>query len=327
MTQGPLAGLRRLIGSALCALWLLLPTAARAQSPEDPLAQVIDPNQPVETSPKVISDGHVDVGPRFLDGGFKLLIHDDSTPPSVWRLPERTVVHVQDAALQTVPDDPTYAFVGARPGEQVYIVPQVQKPGVAWLGWNTQDPGIMAAVARGVTLTLNAVQGPGILSVYLQPGVLAEPDLLWQSAEFKRQPFFVDANAHAHANWVFTKPGVYLVQIEVAADLVSGEKVRDVQNLRFAVGDSTDVDEALAVPFTARVPAKEAAAGRQDKDGSVEGSGLALIAGVGLAALLLGGVVLVARRGARAKRQAELEMPSPASAAKDSGSADSRSDE
>ncbi len=226
------------------AFW---PAAAVAQ---DGLEQRIDPAQQVAGGRAVLSDGHVDIGPRFVDGRWTLLVHDDAAKAdpdqtSVWRRTEDTVLQVRDEAVLQVPDDPAYSFLRSQPGTDVWVVPQTQDPDVVWVGWNTQDPEVMETIDRGVTMTLTGVQGPGSLIVYLQSGDFAEPELLWDSAG-KPKPVWVDVNTHTHANWVFSKPGVYLVQVKIEADLVDGRTVSDTRRLRFAVGSGTDTEEAFA---------------------------------------------------------------------------------
>jgi hypothetical protein len=106
------------------ALTLTVPAVADAQQPPDSapdaaLEQRIDADQSLVTGPATLARGHVDVGPRFVDGAWTLLAHDDTVVPSVWRRLEETVLRVGDAARQTVPDDPTYDFLGVEPGTDV----------------------------------------------------------------------------------------------------------------------------------------------------------------------------------------------------------------
>lgn len=293
--------MRRLLG-ALCAL-LLAPFPALAQ--ED-LEQTIDKGQAVETGTAVLSQGHVDLGPRFLDGRWTLLVHDDQAKAdpdgtSVWRHTDQTVLKVQDAAILPIPDDPAYAFLRGQAGDDVYVVPQTQDPDVVWVGWNTQDPEVMESVDRGVTMTMTGVQGPGSVIVYLQSGDFAEPDVLWDSAG-KPEPVWVDVNTHTHANWVFSKPGVYLVQVKLEADLVDGRTVADTRVLRFAVGSATSTDAALSARWRATeapTAAPPAAATTDDAGGLPVG----LLLAVGAAALAAG-FALVLARGRSAKRRA-----------------------
>ncbi|MCA0252427.1 MAG: choice-of-anchor M domain-containing protein [Actinobacteria bacterium] len=260
--------LRRAGWIAVAALGLSLlsvPAHAETEPPEDPnLQQSVSAGQEIVTGAKVLDAGHVDMGPKFDDGRWTLLVHDDAAKASadatsVWRYPDQTVMHVRDQSKLVIPDDPAYEFLGAAPGSEVWVVPQTQNPEVVWLGWNTQDPDVMVAIDRGVTLSLSGVQGPGEVTVYLQSGSFGEPQLLWDSRVEGSQPIWVDVNTHTHANWVFTAPGVYLMRLTAEADLVAGGTAGDTQLLRFAVGTATSTEEALAAVWEGE-PMPEASA-------------------------------------------------------------------
>ncbi|EWC59396.1 hypothetical protein UO65_5342 [Actinokineospora spheciospongiae] len=287
-------------GAAVLAAVLLTPAAA-AQPPPDDLEQTIAPDQPVAPERAVLARGHVDLGPRHDDGAWRLMVHDDSAAPAVWRALDRTVLRVPDQAVLPVPDDPAYSFLG-EPGRPVHVLPQTQDPDVPWIGWNTQDPRVIDSVDRGVTLTLTGVEGPGEVFVYLQAGNFAGADVLWDSTKAERQDIWVDTNTHTHANWVFTAPGVYLVRVEVHADLVDGSRVGDPATLRFAVGDATDAEAAFAATPQAPPASREPVAGTAAEPES--GSGPAVALGVAAVALALAaGVVVVVVRGRAAKRR------------------------
>jgi surface-anchored protein len=252
----------------------------------------------------------VDIGPRFVDGEWTLMVHDDSGnstgDPSVWRHLDETVFQVSDKAVLRVPDDPAYSFIG-EPGTSVYVVPQVQNPDVAWVGWNTQDPEVMETIDAGVTLTLTGVDGPGELFVYLQAGNFGDADVLWDSTKDEPQDLWVDVNTHTHANWVFTTPGVYLVQAEVTADLVDGRTVTATAVIRFAIGDTTDVQGAFAAQMAApepRAAASSAAADTAADDGGGAGPEPVVFVIGAVALALLVAVAVVLTRGRAAKRRA-----------------------
>ncbi|RKN38650.1 choice-of-anchor M domain-containing protein [Micromonospora endolithica] len=310
----PRGGTRTTTAILRCALAtaILLATTqtpARAEQPTPGLGQSIAADQPLATGRAELSAGHVDIGPRYVDNQWSLLIHDGTQAQPVWRDPDETVLRVSDAALQTVPDDPAYAFLGVDAGKKVYVVPQVQNPDVVWLGWNTQDPRVMQSINRGVTLTLLGVRGPGTFTTFLQSGNFAAPQPLWRSAEAKAQPFWAEVNTHTHANWVFTAPGVYLIAVQVSADLISGETVTATRTLRFAVGDATSAAEAHAATADIPVPAGQSPAGdRTEAAERTDGSDRLLVVGLTVAAVLLAvGLVLLLLRGRGAKRRAERE--------------------
>ncbi|WP_443189965.1 choice-of-anchor M domain-containing protein [Micromonospora sp. CB01531] len=282
-------------------------TPAVAGQPAPGPSQSIAADQPIATGRTVLSAGHVDLGPRYVDGRWTLLVHDGTKAQPVWRSPDETVLRVSDAALQPVPDDPAYAFLGIDAGKRVHVVPQVQNQDVVWIGWNTQDPQVMQTIDRGATLNLLGVRGPGTLTTFLQSGNFAAPQVLWRSAQPSAQPFWVEVNTHTHANWVFSEPGVYLVTVQVSADLISGEKVSATRTLRFAVGEATSPDAAFAASADAGPTlVGEAASGADRKpDGGSPAPVVVALAATGV--LLAAGLVVVLLRGRGAKRRAERE--------------------
>lgn len=324
------SALARLLGAASLAIALVaVPSAATAQEGDDPnLDQTIEGGQPVVRGERTLAAGHVDMGPRFVDGEWSFLIHDDvakgdANASSVWRHPQETVFHIVDAGRLTAPDDPAYGFLGAEPGAGVWVSPQTQNPDVVWIGWNTQDPEVMGEIDRGVTLTLRRVQGPGVMTVFLQSGSFGEPDVLWDSRSADAQPLWVDVNTHTHANWAFTEPGVYLVELEASADLIDGSTVSDVETIRVAVGTDTPPSDALAASWggdaVAPDEASDGAAGERDgadadtapgavpADAGEDADPLVpiLIAAIGVvAAGLILGVIVVAVRSSRSRREA-----------------------
>ena len=307
---------RSLPALLLAVLVTGLLSGGTAQAADDPtLDQTLQEDLVVVDEPAVLDAGHVDLGPKYVDGAWTFLVHDDAaradaSATSVWRRAEQTVLHVSDAGKLTVPDDPAYSFLGAGAGSDVYVVPQTQDPEVVWVGWNTQDPRVMETVDRGVTMAMTGVQGPGDLQVYLQSGNFGAPQPLWDSRVAEAQPIWVDVNTHTHANWVFTQPGVYLVDLQVSADLVDGTTVSDTRAIRFAVGDAVDPMTALTVqasePAAPAPAAAEPAAVDDAAAGSTDGAIVPLLVGaiVLVALLLVVGTALVVLQGRLAKARA-----------------------
>jgi surface-anchored protein len=297
--------------AAVLAALLAAPPAAAATPtappPDGGLSQTVDANQSQATGRAVLDTGHVDIGPRLRDGRWSIQIHDDHAVPSVWREPADTVLHVRDTALLEIPDDPAYAFLGAEPGERVHVVPQTEKQGVVWVGWNTQDPAVMQAISRGVTLSLRGVQGPGDVTVYLQSGNLGAPQVLWTTAKPLPQPLWVETNTHTHANWVFTEPGNYRLVVDVLADLADGSTATASTVLRLAVGDATepDFDTTFTAPLTAGSATADASDDQDPSSGTWQTPALI---GAGLLTVLIIGV-LVARQSA-VRRRAERDRES-----------------
>lgn len=289
--------------------------AVAAPVEDDPaLSQQLDRDQDVASGQAVLSTGHTDIGPRWTGDGWELAVHDGTGSTKVWRDPDEVVLQVTDAALQEVPDSDRYGFLGEARGQQVWVIPQTQNPDVIWAGWNTQDPQVMEQVNLGATLSLRGVTGPGELVVFLQSGTLGEPEPLWSSNDPMPQEFFVRTNTHTHANWVFSRPGVYLADVGISGVLLDGREVFDSAVLRFAVGDTTDpvtAFDAVADPITT-APGGGATAEEPVNSDSGGGSTTTVIVAVAaLAVTLVGGWLLWnSRRQRRWRDEAEASAAS-----------------
>lgn len=313
----PPARLRRFAVVVLAAVLTLFAAPAAAFAEDDRnLDQSLPKSMPIMHGQRVLTKGHVDLGPRIVDGKWQLLIHDDvakadANAQSVWRYPGETVFQIPDKGQLTAPDDPAYRFLDAEPGNAVWVSPQTQNPDVVWVGWNTQDPDVMAAIDRGVTLNLKKVQGPGTMTVFLQSGSFGEPQLLWDSRVTEPQPLWVDVNTHTHANWAFTKPGIYLAQLEATANLIDGSTVADTQVIRFAVGTGTSTGDALAAKWDGKSAAdtqqKDAKTDQATPGGQAPGTGplvpILVAAIIVVAAALIAGFTAAILRGNRTKRR------------------------
>ena len=270
-TRGAVASL------AVGIIALALGTAPARAADDPALDQTVAADEEASTESAVIGTGHVDIGPRMVDGQWRVALRDDSGAHPVWRDPDRTVLRVTDAALMAAPTGSDYAFMGAQAGEQYYVVPQTQNPEVVWLGWNTQDPGVVSAIDRGATMRIGSVAGPGRTWMFLQDGTFGKPRLLVDGQSGQAQDVWVDASTHVHANWVFTAPGVYTAALTFSARTTDGQQLSASTTLRFAVGSQTSADEAFAA---APAGAAEAgAAGSAGSAGSAGGGGSAAGAG------------------------------------------------
>lgn len=228
---------------------------------ERALTQTLSAEQPVASGRTEISAGHVDIGPRFNNGKFELMLHDDHGETPVWRSLDEVIYRGSDKAILEVPNDPRYSFVGAPAGSKVYVIPQTETKGVIWPGWNTQDPQLVSKLNRGVNLTLEQVSGPGTFSLYLENGNFSAPQVLWSSTKNEPQKLWVEKNTHTHANWVFTAPGEYLLKVTASAELSDGSTVSDTRYLKFAVGDSASADALYAMEAQARGSSGSASSG------------------------------------------------------------------
>lgn len=218
------------------------PGAAATPSADPALEQNVAANEPTSKTPAVIEAGHVDLGPRLIGGKLTVSLRDDSAASPVWRDPNKTVLRVREGALIQVPQGEDYKFLAD--SKRVYVLPQTQKTQLVWLGWNTQDPAVTKLIQGGVNMRIEQVKGPGRSWLILQEGTFGKPKVLADSAA-SAQDIWVDTNTHVHANWIFSKPGIYLVKVSFKATGVDGKTYQATTTLRFAVGDATSTTNAL----------------------------------------------------------------------------------
>lgn len=218
------------------------PGRAATPSADPALEQNVAANEPTSQTPAVIEAGHVDLGPRLIGGKLTVSLRDDSAASPVWRDPNKTVLRVRDGALIQVPQGEDYKFLAD--SKRVYVLPQTQKTQLVWLGWNTQDPAVTKLIQGGVNMRIEQVKGPGRSWLILQEGTFGKPKVLADSAT-SAQDIWVDTNTHVHANWIFSKPGIYLVKVSFKATGVDGKTYQATTTLRFAVGDATSTTNAL----------------------------------------------------------------------------------
>ena len=239
------------------------PSSVADPSPDPDLAQSVAAHEEWSNEATEISVGHVDLGPRLIDGQWRAGLRHDADGGAVWRDPNQTVLRVSDAAIMTAPDSADYPFLADVAGKPVYVVPQTQNPRVVWLGWNTQDPAVTATIDRGLTMRVGPVSGPGRAWLFLQSGTFGKPLLLADSGAAPGD-VWIDSGTHVHANWAFSAPGTYTATVTFLGTTTAGEAVSASTTLRFAVGDAASASEALAM-------AAPAAAGSGSGSGSGSG--------------------------------------------------------
>jgi putative ABC transporter-associated repeat protein len=266
---------------------LLLTTATLTTTSVPAAARLM----PQATEPRVIADGHVDLGPRFVDGRWTIQLRDDTVDPVVWRPLEDVVLQVTGKAQVSVPADPAYSFLG-KSGQKIWVIPQVQKAGVIWPGWNTQDSQVATRADREVTWSLQGVDGPGAFTLFLNSD-FGKPAPVFDSRKAYPQETGIDVNTHVHGNWTFDAEGTYLLDIAMTAKLADGSTVTDRRPLRLYAGDG---DPRAAFSVQPKVTPQPAAA---DNNSSSRLPWIA--AGAGLAVLIAIALAVVLRRPKRAR--------------------------
>ena len=324
------------------------PSSFADPSPDPDLAQSVAAHEEWSNEASEISVGHVDLGPRLIDGQWRAGLRHDAETGAVWRDPNQTVLRVNDAAIMTAPDSADYPFLADVAGKPVYVVPQTQNPGVVWLGWNTQDPAVTATIDRGLTMRVGPVSGPGRAWLFLQSGTFGKPLLLADSGAAPGD-VWIDSGTHVHANWAFSAPGTYTATVTFLGTTTAGEAVSASTTLRFAVGDAASASEALAMAAPAAADAASAGASASSSGAAPAASGaapasssssasgvssgglpdwafLAIIAVAAASLLVIGALVVARSRRSRAEQAAAISeadsILAPPPTAKGEGSAE-----
>ena len=325
------------------------PSSVADPSPDPDLAQSVAAHEEWSNEASEISVGHVDLGPRLIDGQWRAGLRHDAESGAVWRDPNQTVLRVNDAAIMTAPDSADYPFLADVAGKPVYVVPQTQNPSVVWLGWNTQDPAVTATIDRGLTMRVGPVSGPGRAWLFLQSGTFGKPLLLADSGAAPGD-VWIDSGTHVHANWAFSAPGTYTATVTFLGTTTAGEAVSASTTLRFAVGDAASASEALAMAAPAAsgsgsgsgAPAAGASQGAGSSSANPGAAGssesaspssegglpdwafIAIIAVAGLSLLVILALVVARSRRSRAEQAAAIaeadSLLAPLPAAKGEGS-------
>lgn len=187
---------------------------------------------PVAAAKVVLAKGHVDVGSAIVRGDkLRFKVKDDTGRRVVWRDPSDVVIKVNRKARTRLPAG--MDFVGPR-GKRVWMIPQVQRRGVIWAGWNTEEVG-RREVKGGVSWILRKVRGPGRVVVF-QTGSFGEHDIIFTSARRLPQRLGIRPGVHAHGNWAFTGKGTYKMTFAMVARTEAGRRIGDRGTLTFKVG-------------------------------------------------------------------------------------------
>ncbi|WP_165168248.1 TIGR03773 family transporter-associated surface protein [Rothia uropygialis] len=224
MTATSLASLA--LAAGLIAQPLAVSSAIAADLPE-----VCSSNQ--APAAEVVHDGHFDFGARLMDGTLKSAVKDDRSHPAQWKIGQNLVFALGDAAKKKMPAGMEDI---AQQGSEVYLIGASQEANVPWLGWNTQDAALVDQGAGDVTMSLDSVDGPGDLSVFLTGNFGSGATPVFSTKG--QNSYTVPLNTHQHGNWVFTKPGDYTATVTFTAKLKTGEQKTSTGKLRFAVGEA-----------------------------------------------------------------------------------------
>lgn len=125
-----------------------------------------------------VTDGHYDFGPQVDDQNqvsamLKNPSGNPEDPANIW-------FGLTDTAHQDLPDS-VCKGLGLNPQCSGWVIPQNQKPGIPWVGFNTQDAKLHNIMSGAATFTLTSLTGPGDMYVW-QDGSFGGTSGTWFAA-------------------------------------------------------------------------------------------------------------------------------------------------
>lgn len=220
--------------------------APEQPAPENPAPEKPAPADPAPENPNPGEDGEAPASERLIldqghtdvfnvgqkDGALTLDLTEDVTGEHVHHQPKDVELHVKDAARTQIPE-------GWPAAGEAWYLPQSQNPDVLWPGWNTLEAR-GGGIDPSIDIEITDVKGPGEIHLFGTDSFGAMEPVLEKGATHltagavRRQAY----PAHTHANWAFTKPGVYTVTAR-ATGTKNGTKVAtEPQTYTFTVGDA-----------------------------------------------------------------------------------------
>jgi putative ABC transporter-associated repeat protein len=183
-----------------------------------------------------LSNGPADYAVRLEGGKLASRVKDGTKPGTpVWRDPAKVTIQLTGASQTRAPGG-AFAFLGPA-GAPLWQIPQTQKDGVVWLGWNTEELS-SSQLSTGVDWRLDRVTGPGNLAVF-EFDSFGRPKIIFNSGDGVPDTYRIPLGTHAHGNWSFTKPGTYRATFTHTATLTTGATSTTTSTLTFAVGGTT----------------------------------------------------------------------------------------
>ena len=199
------------------------------------------------TTKKVLDHGHVDIAATRDADSFTTRLKDDTAivdKKTVEHPLDDVVLAVHDNALRARPDvlkGKEFDYLGK---DKFYLLPQTQDQGIIWPGYNTQSLNYDDYKDGTVTLTIKPTEMPegAAFGLFTTEGLGKTFTPLVNSAEgdYSIETTFA---SHTHANWAFTTPGIYKLDVTYTATTKDGKTITSApQTLTVAAGDAALAD-------------------------------------------------------------------------------------
>ena len=163
-----------------------------------------------------LSTEHVDIGIAYELGAFDLHIHDETN--DIEYTPGETILQVNFAGYELIPNDPNYAFPGTPGIDHVWRLPKVQNPALLFLGFGAEeiDPGTLTGDQVTISILSVTHASGGKFTAY-DVNAFNVPTILFNSGDgiSGADSIVFPTGGHADFNWTFSQPGLYEVEFKV----------------------------------------------------------------------------------------------------------------
>jgi surface-anchored protein len=200
-------------------------------------------------APVFLREGEVEIEIEYEENALRIGVLDEETDRHF--SPEEVVLQVGIESRQSVPADPSFAFLGEA-GQTIYLLPQDEHEEVLFLGISGDEIPEGLFVNNRVALNLKEFSGPGEVFLY-SLDAFGAPTIYFNSADgiSSADSFPVVAGAHSHQNWAFTRPGVYRVTLQAEGALVGGGTVESEEHV-FTFDILDDEPSGISVSISPR---------------------------------------------------------------------------
>ena len=199
----------------------------------------------------ILQRGHVDIaGSLNADGtALSASLHDDTltnAKTSVDRDINSVALALDDSARHTRPSSgrlagSQYDFLG-KSGSQFYYTDAINDGVHIWPGWSTN--GISDSLAQGSVKFIvkpHSLPEGASAHVFNSDALTGKVEHIFNTSTSLSE-LSIPEHTHAHANWAFTKPGVYLFEVSFTATVKGQALASPTKCLTFLVGNQAIAD-------------------------------------------------------------------------------------
>lgn len=203
-----------------------------------------DPTAPGLDDRLVLDQGHVDVfGVTMESGALDLSVKDGTGlhGAETYRDPDDVVFHaVPESELEMTQEQIDFWHLGDRysAGDTVWWLPEFDKAGILFAGWNTD---VASGELQNDEIALDFIDfnGPGDLLMFMpaDPPIF-DGETFADTTDGLPDTVTTTSKTHAHANWLFSEPGVYTLTWQARTTLAGGTSITsDPEEFVFVVGE------------------------------------------------------------------------------------------